>query len=47
MIVVGFGLVATDADSTFFGRVPSGLYFGAWVLGLLAVGTTINSKRDA
>ena len=43
----GFRLVATDTDSTYFGRVPSGLYFAAWVVGLVAVGTAINTKRDA
>jgi ABC-2 type transport system permease protein len=43
----GFRLVATDTDNTFFGRVPSGLYFAAWVVGLVAVGMAINTKRDA
>jgi ABC-2 type transport system permease protein len=43
----GFRLVATETDSTFFDRVPSGLYFAAWVIGLVAVGMAINTKRDA
>jgi ABC-2 type transport system permease protein len=43
----GFQLIATEPDSTFFGRVPSGLYFAAWVIGLVALGMAINTKRDA
>jgi ABC-2 type transport system permease protein len=43
----GFQLIATDPTDDFFGRVPSGLYFAAWVVGLIAVGMAINTKRDA
>lgn len=43
----GFQLVATQPDSDYFARVPSGLYFAVWVLALMGVGMAINAKRDA
>jgi ABC-2 type transport system permease protein len=43
----GFQLVVTDIDGAFFGRVASGLYFATWVVGLVAVGMALNTRRDA
>lgn len=43
----GFQLLATGPTDDFWGRVPSGLYFGAWVVGLIAVGMAVNTRRDA
>lgn len=43
----GFQMASTDPSSDFFSPLPSGLYFAAWVVALLAVGMFVNTRRDA
>ncbi len=43
----GFQLLSTSQDDDYFGRVASGVYFGAWVAALLAFGMVLSNRRDA
>lgn len=43
----GFQLVALNPEDNMFSRIGGGLYFAAWVLGLLALGFLVTHKRDA
>lgn len=43
----GFGLTVIDSGDQALGRVLGGLYFAAWTMAVLAVGTVLARRRDA
>jgi ABC-type transport system involved in multi-copper enzyme maturation permease subunit len=43
----GLRLPLTGEQADFFSRIPSGLYFGAWVAAVVIVGWVLVQRRDA